>query len=351
MIKDKSIFIKNIYYMLSYAFQNLNQGEYKEIAKESFDNICDLFAAILEKGIGKQLKQGLYREYINKTENIATLRGKINFPESIKNRISRKQMLTCEYDELSENNTFNQILKTVMILLLGEKRVSSKRKANLKKIILFFSDIDTLEPNHINWNAIHFQKSNYSYRMLISICRLLIEGMLMTTEKGEHKLADFVDDQHMERLYEKFILEYYRKEHPELKANASQISWALDSGEDTMLPTMQSDITLTRGEKTLIIDAKYYTHVTQEQYGTHTYHSNNMYQIFTYVKNREAGFKNKAHKPVSGMLLYAKTDEGIQPDNSYEMSGNIISIKTLDLNRDFKDISVQLDSIATSFCG
>lgn len=48
---------------------------------------------------------------------------------------------------------------------------------------------------------------------------------------------------------------------------------------------------------------------------------------------------------MSGMLLYAKTDETIQPDNSYIMSGNRISVKTLDLNVPFEKIKEQLDSI------
>ena len=50
----------------------------------------------------------------------------------------------------------------------------------------------------------------------------------MTTDKGEYKLASFLDDQEMSRLYEKFILEFYRKECPEIKASASRINWALD---------------------------------------------------------------------------------------------------------------------------
>ncbi len=56
MIKDKSIFIKNIYYMLSYAFTTLNQGGYEDVATEEFENIHNLFAAILAKGISRQLK-------------------------------------------------------------------------------------------------------------------------------------------------------------------------------------------------------------------------------------------------------------------------------------------------------
>ena len=124
----------------------------------------------------------------------------------------------------------------------------------------------------------------------------------------------------------------------------SSIDWALDDGIGTMLPTMQSDIMLSykKGDidKTLIIDAKYYAHTTQVQYDVHTLHSNNLYQIFTYVKNRAA-----KGGEVAGMLLYAKTDEEIYPDNEYKMSGNRVTVRTLDLNRDFADIAFQLDAI------
>ena len=51
MIKDKSIFIKNIYYMLAYAYQSLQQENYKDIATEKFDNVHNLLAAILAKGV------------------------------------------------------------------------------------------------------------------------------------------------------------------------------------------------------------------------------------------------------------------------------------------------------------
>ena len=92
MTKDKSILIKNIYYMLSYAFTTLNQGGYENVATEDFDNLHNLFAAILAKGIGRQLKQGLYREYMNRTETLPVVRGKIDMPGTIPNRLPRKQV-------------------------------------------------------------------------------------------------------------------------------------------------------------------------------------------------------------------------------------------------------------------
>lgn len=348
MMKDKSIFIKNIYYMLSYAFTTLKQTNFANVATERFDNIHNLFAAILSKGIGQQLKQGLYREYLNKAENTTVMRGKIDVSGTIKNKLARQHMLSCEYDDLSENNLLNQILKTTVIILLRHAKVDAEYKDTLKKEMLYFSNVDTLEPSGVKWASIQFQRSNQTYRMLISICQLILEGMLQTTADGAYQLASFVDEQRMCRLYEKFILEYYSKEFPSLRVNASQIPWALDDGVGTMLPIMQSDITLEHGNDVLILDAKYYTHTTQVQYDVHTLHSGNLYQIFTYVKNKSMALGNTPHR-VSGMLLYAKTDETIQPDCEYRMSGNRICVKTLDLNRDFADITMQLNSIVDKY--
>ena len=350
MIRDKSILIKNIYYMLSYAFLPLQQDGYENLEKEDFENIHDLFAAILSKGIGIQLKQGLYREYINRTETMPALRGKLDLSGTIQNRLSRKRVLTCTYDELSENNLFNQIIKTTVMLLLRHKNVKADRKSELKKEMLYFSEVDTADLTAIRWSALRFQRNNHTYRMLISICQLVTEGMLLTTEQGEFRLASFLKPEQMERLYEKFILEYYIKEHPEIEAHASQIPWALDDGFATMLPTMQSDITLTNkaGDWVLIIDAKYYTSTMQSYYDVQTLHSGNLYQIFTYVKNKEASFGEMPHK-VSGMLLYARTDEEVQPDNIYQMSGNRIGVHTLDLNQRFSEIAVQLDQIVEEY--
>ena len=123
MTNDKGILIKNIYYMLTYAFQVLKQSNYDEIASEEFENIQDLFAAILAKGIAQQLKQGLYREYIIECDNLSVMRGKLDIHRTIKDKLQRKPRLSCEYDELSENNMFNQILKTTAIILLQQSTV------------------------------------------------------------------------------------------------------------------------------------------------------------------------------------------------------------------------------------
>ncbi|WP_084726546.1 5-methylcytosine restriction system specificity protein McrC [Sporobacter termitidis] len=301
-----------------------------------------MLSAILYHGIAQQVKRGLHRDYIRNTEVMENLRGKINITDSIKRQTMITRQLVCDFDELGENTALNRILKSTVVLLLKFGDIKADNRKNLKKVLLFFSRVTTIDPMKINWNLGRFHKNNEHYKMLINICYLIIKGLLMTEEGGQYKLRHYLDDQQMNRLYEKFVLYYYRKEHPELSVNAGYINWNVDDGIDDFLPRMKSDIILSNGTKALIIDTKYYSHTTQTNllYGSTTLISTNMYQIFTYVKN----YDRQLTGDVSGLLLYAKTDEEITPNNDYIIGGNKISVKTLDLGGDWKEIKHQLDS-------
>ena len=94
------------------------------------------------------------------------LRGKLDMQGTIRSRIQRKQELTCEFDELSENNFFNQILKTTLHVLVKDEGVGPDRKAALKKNLVFFDGIDLLEPSEIAWNRLYYQRNNKNYELL-----------------------------------------------------------------------------------------------------------------------------------------------------------------------------------------
>ena len=101
MSVNKNIFIKNIYYMLAYAFQELQRNQYEDIQSEDFDEIHQLLAEILIHGVSFQLKKGLHKEYISKTESIASVKGKIDIPGTVQHLMQRKcvyhaSMMNCQ---------------------------------------------------------------------------------------------------------------------------------------------------------------------------------------------------------------------------------------------------------------
>lgn len=338
------ILIQNIYYMLSYAFKVLQEKGYRDIDTEEFENVADLLSEILIKGVKIELKRGILKGYVDTEDTLSTIRGKINIRETINHQTLINNKVVCNYDEYTENIYLNKIIKTTMLYLLHSD-ISKDRKKKIKNILVYFKDVDVLDIHNINWK-INYNKNNQNYRMLIYICNFIIKGLIQTKSNGKNRLLDFEDEQKMSSLYEKFILEYYRKEHPEVIANASFINWQLDNDFDLFLPRMRSDITLLKDNKVLIIDAKYYINNMQHYYESDSIVSSNIYQIFTYVKNKS--YENKDLK-VSGMLLYAKTENQLQPDADYLMSGNRISVKTLDLNQPFNKIKQQLDDIIINY--
>ena len=342
--------IRNLYYMLAYAFSVLNKSEYRALATEDFDNAAELCAAILERGVSLQLKRGLGQEYVSRSEARSSLRGKIEVTESVKSQAILRRQLVCSYDEFSVDTTMNRVIKATVALLVRSD-ISKARKKSLKKLMVFFAAVRDIDLHTVDWNM-RYDRNNRTYRMLMAVCWLVVKGLLQTQSDGSVRMMDFFDEQRMSRLYEKFILEYYRREHPQLRASASFIDWALDDGMSDGLPAMRSDITLSARGRVLIIDAKYYTSTMQTYYEKKTVKSGNLYQIFAYVKNKQAALERAGDgTEVSGMLLYAATDEEVQPDATYRMSGNRISATTLDLDRPFEEIRAQLDGIADTLTG
>ena len=345
MTQSNHILIRNIYYLLAYAFSDLRKQDYQLVGGEDFEHISDLMAEILTNSTSFLLKRGLYREYITSHQSLPTLRGKLDVVRSARNLAVGKQLLECEVDDLSENNIFNQIIKTGLVLLAQDKDVSKPRRDAIKKILPFFSTIDMLNPSAIPWTTVRYQRSNRLYELPVHICAYVINRTLIDPNKEKQKLMMF-SEENFNRLYEKFVLEYYRRHHPELKANADVIDWNFDTAQSIgweYLPKMITDITLHKGEKTLIIDTKFYSQILRSKFDKYTYNSNNFYQISAYIANMDVHHTGN----VSGMLLYAQTDNESIPDSEFQIRGSAskIYVRTLDLNQDFANIRERLEDI------
>lgn len=350
MTEDKGIFIKNVYYMLAYAFDVLNEISKKRITQESFDNIMDLFAQILFLGIATQLKQGLHRIYITDTEQLSTLRGKLNMQGTISLRSKQIQnRLECDVDNLTVNNIYNRILKTTANTLIRCNEVKEERKAELKKVLLFFTDVEEVDLHHIRWKSIPIHRNNKNYQMLLYICYFIINRQILTTETGDINMKAF-DDQHMEMLFERFVRAYFAKHHRSVYTSERRVEWNFTSESDTnqWVPSMEADIKLRKGKKTLIVDTKYYADMYQQsqRYSTsfvNKFISPNFYQINTYVTQEEAS----AGGIVDGMLLYAYPEKcKVPPTPPTQISNHQIYVNALFLGKPFPEIASQLDQIA-----
>ena len=103
--------------MLTYAWNNTKE---KDITPSSGDESPELYNFLAKKlvdGIYHLLKRGFNRDYRMLSNDIRTIRGKINFSETIKRGLLYNGKVQCEYDEFDEDTKQNQIIKATLTKL------------------------------------------------------------------------------------------------------------------------------------------------------------------------------------------------------------------------------------------
>lgn len=338
--------VKNIYYMLCYSFygERLKEKDEESLGEEAFENIYNLFSLLLCMILKKQIKKGIYKNYNFYSGEINGVKGKINMSETVKsNSISRKKVI-CEFDEYDENCLLNKVIKTTLYYLIKSSKIGSNTKIELKKLIMYFNKVDILETKIIKWDQIRFNRNNISYKYVTDLCKLILNGLIVSDKNGNNKYKEFLDDNRISSIYENFIRAYYRKHYPMFNAASRKID--INPNQISYIPTMKTDVTLEYEDRMLIIDAKFYSKILRDSlFGSKVVSNSNLNQIFVYVDSQDPLKKGN----IKGMLLYAQTIDEPEVDISYNMIGHDIFIKTLDMNSDWDSITMRLNKIGDNF--
>lgn len=208
--------------MLAYAYKyvKLTDNNVTSIDPEKFENIRELMTELLIMGVSRQMKKGLLRDYESRTEEMTAVRGRISMGETVNRRSLTRCRLVCVFDEYVTDTIMNRILKTVMLLLIRSD-IKKEQKNRLAPILRVFSDVQCTELRSIKWDRFVYNRHNSGYRLLMTLCRIICENMLPSTEKGDRVMREILPD-NLPKLYEKFLLEYFKLHHSgEIYANAS----------------------------------------------------------------------------------------------------------------------------------
>lgn len=348
MSEQPKIPIRNIYYLLCYAWGILPQANDRLAGLETYDHIYNLLAKLMITYVNNTIKRGFHREYVRHEEELALVKGKIDVLNTIKQQSMIRKRLVCQFDDFSDNVLFNQIVKTTMNKLIKYPLLNHKLKKELITARYHFSNIKEISLSGHIFMSLRYNRNNLHYKMLLHISELLHMGLISNEQGNTLQFPDFIRDKKMATLYEKFILNFYKKHLPsnQYKTHSPKINWQLDANYSHVgteyLPDMNTDITIeNRIENTqLIIDAKYYASALKARNHSEVKKliSTNLYQISTYASN------SSYNGDVSGLLLYPTTEHEL--DLTFKINGRLMMIKTLNLAEEWEDIYKRLLDIA-----
>lgn len=331
--------------MLCYAWDKLNEKDSISVDNTDGNNLLDLFASVMISGLNYLVKRGLDRRYLCINDDISSIRGKINFNDSVRKLQWIKGKMSCEYDDLSYNVIHNQIIKTTMEQLIKYKELNGELKDGLLSLYKYFRYIDTVKLSKKNFRQVQINRNNQYYEFLLKICETIYDNLLVDESTGQSKFRKFErDPKQMAYLFENFVRNFYKRELKGCNVYRENIKWDImvsDNISSKYLPQMQTDISIETDTRKIIIDTKFYKDAFTCNRGSKKLNSNNLYQIFAYLKNIEA--KGGQNTKADGILLYPMVDQ--QMDYDYLIQGHKVMIRTVDLNQEWKSIYKRLIDI------
>jgi len=335
--------IQNIYYLLCYAWDKLAEKDVVDVEALDSTTLADLFASVLINGTHHLLKRGFDRGYMPQHELTGRLRGRICFQETVRRNVAMTGRLPCDYDELSYNVLHNRLLKATMRRLIRVEGLASKNAEQLVQLCRLFSGIDDVELTNRVFGQVQLYRNSQFYDFLLKVCELIHRNLLISEKSGASKFRDFVqDERQMPFLYEEFVRNFYRV-NTDFAVCREDILWrwsAIDEAAGSLLPKMQTDISLTSSSGKLIIDCKFTPEATRRHYEAAKLRSAHLYQINAYMDNLRGEWADTCEM----MLLYPTVDAPLAADYSHK--GHTIRIRTINLNQPWESIHHDLLALA-----
>ena len=339
--------IENIYYLLCYAWNKLDEKERVNVSIDDKTELLDLLAKVLISATKMLLKKGIDKNYIDHTEELAGVKGKIQVSQTLKSNLLFKQRTNCTFDNFSANIISNRILVSTIYRLISTKGLDKGLKGELISLQRMLLGIEQIKITNSLFKQVRLNRNNSFYGFVMNVCQIIYESTFPSELEGNYKFSDFTrDDKKMNQLFEAFIRNFYKIEQKKYKTVKKEtIKWQFDSTENESyqyLPQMETDITLETDEKKIIIDAKFYRETMTLHYDKEKIKSANLYQLFSYLLNQRDNNSAKTQN-ATGILLYPTIDKDY--DLSFKYNQHKIQIRTVNLHTNWKDISMRLKEI------
>ncbi len=339
-----SIPIKNIYYLLCYAWDKLEEGSHVDVSSDDYDEAIDLLSRVLVNGCTRLFKRGIDRDYLEFNEEYIGIKGKVDFNSSLRKILFKQGRTICKFDEFDANTLHNQILKTTLQRVLKIKTLVPKIANEVKDCLRRFPSVDELELSLSHFSTVRIHRNNSFYFFLLKICRLIYDNTVLDNETGNYKFKDFYGDEKvMGDLFEDFVRNFYKREQKKYVVGREDIYWdavALGDSSISTLPKMQTDTTLESDERKVIIETKFYEIALKSRFGAEKFRSNNLYQLYSYLRNVESSTKHHNNINCEGILLYPSVNYSI--NEYYQLGTHKLNVRTVDLGTEWRKIHKEL---------
>jgi 5-methylcytosine-specific restriction enzyme subunit McrC len=318
-------------------------------------NLLGLLAKVLADCTHELLRHQLGRAFLEQHQELRGIRGKIDFSSSLKRMSFEAGRAVCRYPELSIDTLRNRILRSTLARLLRDDRIAygasleqaAVLRHELRQAVRLMDGVALITVQSSDFSRLQLGRNDVLYQLPMTICALVHRLEIPSEANGDHTLTALLRDERVfSQVFERFVRNFYRYHLTDCDVRSEELQWHDELGSP-FVPVMRTDTTIetkTVPRRRAVIDTKYYpAHLGSRFEGSGKFLSNNLYQIYAYLRTQED--RSDHHRGAEGVLLYPSAS-GTSFDEAMQVQGHRIRIKTLDLSADWPDIETDLLGLA-----
>lgn len=334
-MKHSKLVWQNIYYMLCYCVDELVYFNDAYIDYEELNGTHDLLAALLCNSFELLYKNGYIKEYNKEQIITGKPRGRVNIPKSIERGSIGSAKLVCNVSNIGIDSKLNRIIKaSFSILIESNKLVDDKINKNLMaKLYRYREMLDNVSDIEISLRELYsITELPEWYRPIFTVCKLIWNDWIAFDKEGNHRLLELNDNKRLCYIWQKYLLEFCRKEYSEYKVHNPVFGDGRHQWRTDLIIDDKSS------KFALIADAKWYE--------TSLMSTTNINQVNAY----ESKYIHKYPEySTVGLVIYASSDKTTVFEPEMMDNGKTVTEVLININQDKELLENDIKNIINKY--
>ena len=268
------------------GFKSLAQFNASHINAVRRFNMLEVFVHLFLNNLVLLTQRGLARHYQSQEDNQPYLRGRILFPQHIRENVANRARFYVGYDEFSANRPANRLIHSTIHKLMGSVR-QPRNQQLLHQLRIGFSDIPQSEHPKSDWDRHQVDRSIQHYDEVMQWVGLFLFDYGLTTFAGKYVNQTLLFP--MWEVFEDFVVASFRRHQKDFFVYKQRPREPLASIDGKDVFYMKPDISLMSDRMSdrkteFILDTKWKRINGEGSDPKHGISQADMYQLFAYGK-------------------------------------------------------------------
>ena len=342
--------------MLLYAWDLVEFKDRFDTEVEDAPDLRALLTSILVFLVKHQIRRGLRGDYVERSEELRGVRGRIDFGETLRVMSMYRGRLHCEFEEFTLNVPRNQITRSTLNDSLNrgftefeeDQPKYGRLVSDVEALLRMLYEIDRVRDTRrlIASELRLLGRNEREYKLILKICEMLQDPSMPESDAvSDTDFVDWLRKQEYE-IFERFVANFYRLrlDYDWGVSSQRQQRWHETAEErvgNIRLPIMKPDVMLTHQQsgKVVVLDTKWCKSPVEIGRGDDAVNSDNLYQMYGYLASQD--HRGGEHLKSTGILLYGQTESGHRRLRT-RIDEHLFWVETLDLMQAWEEIEGDL---------